>query len=498
MGIRLIFIINVFNEAQHIKKCIESIHEVADEVWVFDGAYKNYPHEAPISTDGTLNIVKKFSKVKLYVRGAAWNSQIQKRTAMFKDGKEGDYFFKLDGDEYVTNPEIIRDYLDGDVGWAWTISNLYAEPTMITRIFKWQEGLHYAGRHHWLYNGKNEFVVSDQNMNPAFVNKQTPIRVVNFRDSSNRKRKSQKIKFLINRNPDEQKYRNELSVYNKPATIIPHQHKAGKPRRDALVLREAENPQYTFSIMISRPWAVEKYFNCLKDLELPTSIEAVVVIDHFDLRIKDRVIKYFKGDKRFDGVKIYMTGKQPFPESSEVRFRRQRIVDNLFIIITEARGNVLLGSEDDSLPQKDAYTKLLNDLRDTGADFAQGNIIGRWNSKICPAWKVEEKDGAPYMVWNAKEKSSGIEEIQGCGWYCFASYMDVFRKYQMYVDDTLCLGPDLRFGYILWKNGFKLIHDWSIKVEHFGKDFSLMPGRELTEQKKWIKKNGKWEIRDYE
>lgn len=499
---RLIFTINAFNEARFIKKCIESIHEVADEIWLFDGAYKNYPHTKPFSTDGMLELVKGYPKVKVYKVKEPYKDQLEKRTAMFKDGKPGDYFFKLDGDEYITNPEIIREYLTDelDVGWVWTISNLYPRPIMTSRIFKYQDGLHYAGRHHWLFNGNKDFVVSDQNMNPKFKNIQTKIRLINFRDSSSTKRRHAKRKFLVNRNPLEQKFTREDKVYNDKFTrLVPHPHRAGKcSELTGFTLREADGVQYTLSGMISRSWAVKRYLHMIKELELPKGIEALIVIDSKNTKIKHDVIAYFRKDTRFSTVKLFFTNNEKLPEFASVHYRRQRIVDNWHIILTNMRGEMLFATEDDSLPQPDAYMKLLKVMKEENADFVQGNIIGRWNAKICPAWKIYSRDDEPILVWNEKEQESGLTEIQGCGWYCFVCKADTVRKYQMYVDDVTPLGPDLSFGYQLAKNGYKLLHCWDVKVEHFAEEFNLIIGRDKTEQKMWIKRKGIWAIRKYD
>jgi glycosyltransferase involved in cell wall biosynthesis len=498
---RLIFLINAFNEAMHIDKCIKSVHDVADEIWLFDGAYKNYPHKHPHSTDGMLDIAKKYSKVKIYKVTTPYKDQLEKRTAMFKDGQEGDFFFKLDGDEYITNPEIIREYLtpEIDVGWVWTISNLYPKPIMTARIFKYQEGLHYAGRHHWIYNGKNEFVTSDQHMNPKFNHKTTQIRLFNFRDSSSTKRRRDKKQFLVNRNPKEASFKREDKVYpDKFTRLIQHPNRAGEcTELLGFTIREGDRVKYTLSGMISREWALKKFFSNLAKMELPKDIEAVFVIDSKNSKIKFKVLRYFQGDKRFKTVKIFMTGRDKLPEFASVLERRQRIVDNWHIILTNMKGDILLASEDDSLPQSDAYTRLLKVMEDEKADFVQGNIIGRWNAKICPAWRILEKKGSPYLVWNEKEQESGLTEIQGCGWYCFVSPADVVRKYQMYVDNITPLGPDLSFGYQLSKNGFKLLHCWDVKVEHFAEQFNLVIGRDETEQKMWVKDGEKWVVKNF-
>jgi len=503
---RLVVGINVFNEAIHIAKAIESVINVADEVRVYDGAYKDYPHTKPYSTDGTIKIVKelalKYKNIKLVEVTKPWNNQIEKRTAMFEGLQKGDYFLKLDGDEYITNPEIIREYLNSDVAWAWAFSNLYPKPYMTARIFKYQEGLHYAGRHHWLYNGDNIFITSDQRMNLRFKHRDTPIRIFNFRDSSLLKRTANKRQFLLNRNPLEQEYKREDHVYQKPCGRLQlHEKRAERPRRKAVIIREIDNPKYSFTGMISRPWAVDRYLKMVKNLELPKNIEAIIVVDTQVGFAKRRIYEYFNKDERFLGVKIIYTDNPRLPENSQVYLRRQRIISNWHLLMTEARGDIILASEDDSLPEPNAYIKLLDTLKKEKADFVQGNIVARWSARICPAWRIFEKDNKPILVYNEKEKDTGISKIQGVGWYCFVAPADIVRKYAMVVDDKLPLGPDVRFGYELSRNGFKLLHRWDVKVEHFGQDFSLIPGKDKTEQRMWYKnkenepwRTSKWDI----
>jgi hypothetical protein len=249
--------------------------------------------------------------------------------------------------------------------------------------------------------------------------------------------------------------------------------------------------------MISRPWAVNRYLETVKQLELPEDIEAVIVVDTQIHSARRKIYEYFREDKRFVGVKIIYTNNHRLPENSQVYLRRQRIIDNWHLILTELRGDIVIATEDDSLPDRDAYTKLLETLEKEKADFVQGNIIGRWGARICPAWRVGEKDGRPVVVWNEEEKKNGLSNIQGVGWYCFVAPADVVRKYAMVVDDTLPLGPDVRFGYQLYRNGFKILHRWDVKVEHFGQDFTYYPGKIQTEQKMWIKDNETWRGIEY-
>jgi len=491
---RIIAVINVYNEAKTIERAIESIYDHVDIIVICDGAYKQFPHDKPYSTDGTQDIVKKYSKVKLIETDRAWANQCVKRSAMFI-GREGDYYCKLDGDEYVTNPELIRKAVDEkiDVGWAWVLSDLYHSPIMTARIFKHQNGIHYAGRHHWLYNGRNIFITSDQNMNPRFNHRDTPIRIMNCRHARADERKQEKHQFLHTRNIEELSFNKEGEVYGDYTRMIAHPRRASsKLRNPCFRIRHMDNPKYTLTLMFSRSWAVKRFFDNFRKLNFPQNIEAVVVVDSKDDNLRTSIYDWFVKDERFGEVKIYYTDNHKLDEFSNVNERRQRIIDNWHIIITEARGQYILGAEDDSLPMdKNSYISLLKRLHDKKADFVQGNIVGRWKSKMYPAWQVEEKEGKPYRVYTLPYQNTGVSEIQGCGWYCFVCHAEILVKYSMQLNNDLPLGPDLNFGYQLARNGYKLLHDWEVPVLHFGTDFELIPGQS-TEVLKLIKDGNTW------
>ena len=498
---RLVVIINAFNEALNIRKAIESVHEVADEIRVFDGSYKDYPHDKPYSTDGTLEIAAEYPKVKIYETNKPYENQMEKRSKMLQEGKEGDYFFILDGDEYVANPEALKDYLNTDIGYAWTLSNLYESPYVIARIIKWMPGLHMAGRHHWIYDGKKRFVCSHQRYNAYFTCQITPIRVFNFRDGATRvNRREKKLTFMKNRNPVELTYNLETDVYQTPCNLKEIEFRASKPREKTVILKEwTEIPKYTFTLMFSRPWAVKRYLECFEKLEIPENTEMIVVIDSGFHMIRRSLEAALVKDRRFTGTKMIITGNAPLPEFSNVNARRRRIISNWNMILTEARGEILLGSEDDSLPAPTAYSKMLDSMDQLNADFIQGNIIGRWHANICPAWKVQERNNKPYAVWSLKEKAEGIEPIEAVGWYCFVANTDIFRKFAMEIDNLMPNGPDLRHGYIMHKEGARLFHRWDVKVEHFTETKRLRVGHDKTEQRGWIKsKSGDWLIRKYD
>lgn len=488
-------VINAYNEMGNINRAL-NIHNYVDKVKVYDGAYKEYPHKYPYSTDGMVEYLESRIGIDVIKATEAYENQNVKRTKMFED-KETDYFIRIDADEWVANPDELNKlpWGDFDVAWAWMHSNLYAQPYMKPVIFRNIPGMHYAGRHHWLFDGQNKLISSDQNMTNRYKHIDTKLRFYNFRNVRTEKRLEDK-KTLVHSRPWEQKYKNENEVYKTVTPLIPHHARAGKPRNPSVIYKHSDSlPVYTFTVMVTRLWALDRYFTMLEKQILPVNTEFVAVLDTDNELL---VRKFHAGLKRvadkFTSIRYYVTGNPKLAENAKVSMRRQRIADNWNIILTESRGDFLLTSEDDSLPiDNNAYARLLDIFHGGGGDLIQGNIISRWNVNLCPAWQVEEdENGNPVKVYTLEEQKEGLSQIHGCGWYCFVTLTDTFRSQPMYVDNLLPLGPDVRHGYLLHRSGYTLAHAWDIHVEHFGEDWSLKPGIDKTITKCWIKEGNVW------
>ncbi len=58
---KIIACINVFNEVEFLPGCVESLVGI-DEIHIVDGAYKDFPHKKPWSTDGTVEWIQEQMK----------------------------------------------------------------------------------------------------------------------------------------------------------------------------------------------------------------------------------------------------------------------------------------------------------------------------------------------------------------------------------------------------------------------------------------------------
>lgn len=140
--------INMFNEIQFIEQCLRSIKDKVDKIIVVDGTYKEFPHKECYSTDGSLEIAKRYADNVIECK-EPWENQIAKRNQYLHIYKGVDvYHLVIDADE-----ELIGSLKGYEQASDWNIKLLRTDGIgeyNVYRIFKWREDLHYEGAHHCL------------------------------------------------------------------------------------------------------------------------------------------------------------------------------------------------------------------------------------------------------------------------------------------------------------------------------------------------------------
>jgi hypothetical protein len=133
-----------------LKRCLTSIRPHVDSILAIDGAFANFEHEKPFSTDGCLEVAKELADEVIEVT-EPWCNEIAKRNAYLTLTDPKDYYFLIDADEYVTEPlpKLTEDF------YGCHILNP-SDPTLNSftyycRLFRHQEGLRYKRKHSWLY-----------------------------------------------------------------------------------------------------------------------------------------------------------------------------------------------------------------------------------------------------------------------------------------------------------------------------------------------------------
>jgi glycosyltransferase involved in cell wall biosynthesis len=198
-----------FNEARMLPMCLAHIPK-GTPVLVTDGAYKDFPHEVPHSTDGTLEIARRWG-AEVVECERAWQDQMQKRTAQLREG----VCFLLDADEllHTDMPELPD---DADVGWVTCVSPLYKRPFLVPRVLRVGKGWHFEGRHHWLYDADGELVTSHTFAGKKYRHVILPVLIENARDDREPIRNDEKITYCRARRQAEESFADEQSVHARP------------------------------------------------------------------------------------------------------------------------------------------------------------------------------------------------------------------------------------------------------------------------------------------
>lgn len=171
---------NVFNEANTIKDVIEAINPFVTGFIIVDGAYKEFPLQGDngSSNDGTIEIIKNLQekegykdRITLIETDSPWEDEIVKRSEYLKYLNEGDYFMRLDGDEYLYYIGQRLDKLDELPFDAFSVLLAY-EHNNLTKftskvfIYKYRKGMRYEGGHAHLVNDEtgNRYTIGQMHL----------------------------------------------------------------------------------------------------------------------------------------------------------------------------------------------------------------------------------------------------------------------------------------------------------------------------------------------
>jgi hypothetical protein len=146
---RIVACLNVWNDLGALQATAGTWMPYVDAIIAVDGAYGAI--DQGLSTDGTREFFRGLKKPVTLLDGAGLD-QCAKRTMYLHAGQPGDLLFIVDADEAVVGGHVLRGVGLCDVGWVRIHSNLYRRQYGQPRLIRWMEGLHYQGRHHWIYH----------------------------------------------------------------------------------------------------------------------------------------------------------------------------------------------------------------------------------------------------------------------------------------------------------------------------------------------------------
>jgi len=122
---------------------LKSVRDKVDLIVLVDGPYAKFPHQFPYSTDGTIEIAKKYVDI-LKTQAKAWPSEIFKRN-QYLVGEPGDIYLVIDGHEIWTG-SFIPPF--GNYRIKWKLTDGWHETF---RMFEHKPGIHYKQFHYSIW-----------------------------------------------------------------------------------------------------------------------------------------------------------------------------------------------------------------------------------------------------------------------------------------------------------------------------------------------------------
>lgn len=186
----LIGCLSFYEEKDFIRESAESLLRVADKVIAVDGAYRDFPHKIPYSTDGTLDILaalrrEQLKQLEVVEVREAWEDEIVKRNR-YLIGNEGDYYLMIDADEVIYGFADDRKYSE-QPDWQLRSTRLDGVHShYIHRLFRHRKGLSYFGCHNCLRVG-DELI-----RNPDRLPRYEGLTIRHYTDNRSQKRADEK------------------------------------------------------------------------------------------------------------------------------------------------------------------------------------------------------------------------------------------------------------------------------------------------------------------
>jgi len=231
--------------------------------------------------------------------------------------------------------------------------------------------------------------------------------------------------------------------------------------------KDIDKVKYTFVSVISREYCLDKYFECIKELEMPRKrMHWFIYVDNDNEEMIEKIKKFAeKESERFYSWRMFVTMRKPIENDIDKRLERIR---NNFITILRDLKDSLIGTpyffmlEDDTIPKdKKAFYKLDKYLKDdvvivSGVESTRGDI------KVLGISKLKWEGNRLLERHCLKPKKKGIEEIDGTGWYCFIGRTNAFKE--EYILNTP--NVDIVCCWKLRQEGWRILVNWEVWCGH--------------------------------
>lgn len=197
----LIGCLNTYNDFPLVKATYESISLLVDLVVVVDGRYEDFEqvNGSDISTDGTLEYLERRNDTKIII----WPnvSEVHKRNCYLIGQYPTDWYLQLDGDEEWSGPLAIP---KADMGIVPVVRSDFAGRTynpLVTdriRVFRHVDGLRYARKHYWLFDGEERTFATLQKPGRCYTAERLDAKIIHHEDKRDAYRNAAKAHYYRN------------------------------------------------------------------------------------------------------------------------------------------------------------------------------------------------------------------------------------------------------------------------------------------------------------
>ena len=256
-------------------------------------------------------------------------------------------------------------------------------------------------------------------------------------------------------------------------------------------------PTVTIVLTVSRSEFLTDVLSGLELLDCDNSYTNLLCIVDGDSKLYLQVRNMIQDTKFNTRLTVQYPNNRPVKKFDYIA-RRKRITDiHNFAKKQVGICDYVLLTEDDTVVPRNALKSLYTAINlSPGTVFAEGVEMGRWGIPYVGVWKFDDIY-EPKVLQSAVYTTSGIEYVDGGGFYCSLIKADVYKNHEFETYESL--GPDVSMGLRLRQQGYQCVVDWSIVCKHLtldkaGNKVVLLPDENITVTTLHKKNANNWSI----
>lgn len=250
--------------------------------------------------------------------------------------------------------------------------------------------------------------------------------------------------------------------------------------------RTVREDDFTLIICFSRMWCFRKFFESFEKMHIEMDRCHLLIFDNSDnTALRDALLSrakaysgHFRSVRLFKSWRLY---QRPLLTAKVIRWEDSQ---NGPILGMHKDAMKLCGTEvffmieDDTLCPVDAIPRLLSLLKeDRICGMATAIQPMRQSSAFLPTYPgvyyVERRGDKIIETATPSPKLRGVHQVDGSGWYCFASYREVFKKALnrlLNVDaNTRNYAVDVLGVNFIQSQGYNILADFDLWCGHYTK-----------------------------